>query len=185
MRVTGCASKEKGFLNSQLITQKTWHINYLIEKNTVSKIKHLYIYTDGAARGNPGEAGAGIYIRDSLKILLEKGVYLGHTTNNVAEYIAFILGLKEAEKLGGNILSLYADSELLVNQIKGTYKVKDKKLKLLFDKAKKHLSKFIQYEIFYIKREENRDADRLANKAIDCKAGFNGQDKAIELIKSL
>ena len=151
----------------------------------MSKIKHLYIYTDGAARGNPGESGAGIYIRDSLKPLLEKAVYLGHTTNNVAEYMAFILGLKEAEKLGGNILSLYADSELLVNQIKGTYKVKDKKLKVLFDKAKKHLSEFIQYEIFYIKREENRDADRLANKAIDFKAGSEGQEKLVQYVNSL
>ena len=151
----------------------------------MSKIKQLYIYTDGAARGNPGEAGAGIYIRDSLNPVLEKSVYLGHTTNNVAEYMAFILGLKEAEKMGAKTLSLYADSELLVNQIKGTYKVKDKKLKLLFDKAKKHLSKFIQYEISHIKREENRDADRLANEAIDFKSGFDGQEEAIELIKSL
>ena len=151
----------------------------------MSKITKLYIYTDGAARGNPGEAGAGIYIRDSLKPLLEKSVYLGHTTNNVAEYMAFILGLKEAEKLGGKTLSLHADSELLVKQIKGAYKVRDKKMKILFDKAKKHLSTFLQYEISHIKREENRDADRLANEAIDLKAGLERQEEATELIKSL
>ena len=151
----------------------------------MNKIKRLYIYTDGAARGNPGKAGAGIYIRDSSELLLEKSIFLGYTTNNVAEYIAFILGLKEAEKVGGNILSLYTDSELLVNQIKGIYKVKDKKLKVLFDKAKKYLSRFIQYEIFHIKRAENSHADRLANEGIDCKLGLIGQDTAVELIESL
>jgi len=129
--------------------------------------KKLFIFTDGAARGNPGEAGAGIYIRDEQDTLVEKSVYLGNTTNNVAEYLAFLIGLSEAAALGGACLCLHSDSELLVRQMQGRYRVKDKKLQPLFEKAKKVLSEFPRYEISHIRREENREADRLANRAID------------------
>jgi ribonuclease HI len=130
-------------------------------------IKKLYIYTDGASRGNPGKSGAGIIIRDSSGIILKKGIYLGHTTNNVAEYSAFIHGLKEAKKLGGNILLLHTDSELLAKQIQGSYKVKDAKLKILFKEAKKLLTNFLRYEVINIQRNKNREADKVANEAIE------------------
>jgi ribonuclease HI len=130
-------------------------------------MEKLFIFTDGAARGNPGEAGAGIHIRDGQGVLLEKAVYLGTATNNVAEYLAFLIGLREAAALGGTRLSLHSDSELLVRQLQGRYRVKDAKLQPLFEKAKKALAGFTGYEISHIRREENREADRLANRAID------------------
>jgi len=129
--------------------------------------KKLFIFTDGAARGNPGEARAGIYIRDEQDTLVEKAVYLGNTTNNMAEYLAFLIGLSEAAALGSACLCLHSDSELLVRQLQGRYRVKDKKLQPLFEKAKKALSGFPGYEISHIRREKNREADRLANQAID------------------
>jgi len=143
--------------------------------------KTLSIYTDGAARGNPGEAGAGIIVRDGHTIILEKAQYLGHTTNNIAEYCAFILGLKEAEHLGASDITLYTDSQLLEKQIKGEYRVKDEKLKPLHGKAKEYLQKFMRYKLCHIRRNENMDADRLANQAIDRRSPDNA-DTTIEVL---
>ncbi len=131
----------------------------------------VYIYTDGAARGNPGPAGAGIIIRDADGIIAQKSFYLGHTTNNVAEYSALILGLREAQQLGVRTVFLYTDSELLAKQIAGVYRVKDKKLKVLYDEIKRLLPAFLHYRITHIPRVDNRDADRLANEAIDREQG--------------
>ena len=127
----------------------------------------LRIFTDGAARGNPGEAGAGVWIGDARGPLVAKSVYLGCTTNNVAEYMAFIVGLKEALNLGGQAVTVFCDSELLVRQIKGIYKVKDEKLKVLYNEARKILGNFTRHEIIHIPRTKNKIADELANKAID------------------
>ncbi len=151
----------------------------------MTKDKTLYIYTDGAARGNPGEAGAGIYIRNSVESLVEKSIYLGSTTNNVAEYSAFIFGLKEAERLGGKNIMLFSDSELLVKQLRGEYRIKDKKLKILAEKAKTCLSNFSTYELSHIPRNKNKTADLLANKAIDRKNDITTQPDLVEYIESL
>jgi ribonuclease HI len=131
-------------------------------------LKQLYIYTDGASRGNPGEAGAGIIIiNKDGKVIKKIKKYLGNTTNNVAEYLALIIALKEALKLKGDAVHLFSDSELIVRQIKGIYKVRDRKMRVLFNEVKKLLSKFILYDIICIDRRKNKEADKLANLAID------------------
>jgi len=128
----------------------------------------FYIYADGASRGNPGEAGAGMVIMDSNHhTLLEKGTYLGRTTNNVAEYKALILALREAQRLGGEVLKVFLDSELVVRQLQGIYKVKSPNLKGLFKEATNLLRSFTSYDIIHISRDENSKADRLANQSIN------------------
>ena len=127
----------------------------------------LILYIDGASRGNPGRAGAGIWITDGEgKKISEVSRYLGHKTNNEAEYWALLLGLKEAKRLGGEALQIFTDSELVERQIKGVYRVKDLDLKALHKTAIKNLKTFSSFELDSIPREENREADRLANQAI-------------------
>ncbi len=127
----------------------------------------LTIYTDGASRNNPGEAGAGVFsLRDNEPI--EKiARYLGTTTNNIAEYTAAIIGLEHAVRLGASSVKLNADSELLVKQLNGQYKVKNEGLKPLHARAKELIARIGSVEVQYIPREKNKDADALANKAID------------------
>lgn len=130
------------------------------------------IYTDGAARGNPGPAGAGwVIINAHGKIALENKKYLGELTNNQAEYGALILALEDAHDLGAKELLLQADSELMVRQLKGEYKVRNEGLKPLFRKVVLTLSKFKKYTLKHIPREKNSEADRLANEAIDAHFG--------------
>jgi len=127
----------------------------------------LILYIDGASRGNPGRAGAGIWITDGEgKKISEVSRYLGHKTNNEAEYWALLLGLKEAKRLGGEALQIFTDSELVERQIKGVYRVKDLDLKALHKTVIKNLKTFSSFEVDSIPREENREADRLANQAI-------------------
>lgn len=131
-------------------------------------MKALTLYTDGAARGNPGPAGAGwVILAASGAMLVENKKYLGELTNNQAEYQALLLALKEATQLKGEALVLHCDSELVVRQIKGEYKVKNEGLKPLFREAILTLSQFKSYSINHIPREKNEEADRLANEAID------------------
>lgn len=126
------------------------------------------IYTDGAARGNPGPAGAGWVIVDSKgSLILEKKKYLGELTNNQAEYQALLLALADLPKSGKERIVLCSDSELMVRQLKGEYKVKNEGLKPLFQKVVLTLSKFQGYSIKHVRREENAEADKLANEAID------------------
>lgn len=134
-------------------------------------MKSFILYTDGAARGNPGPAGAGWCICEAKgKVLAEDKKYLGEQTNNQAEYQALLLGLEGVQKFGRAQeinLKIYADSELLVKQIQGEYKVKNEGLKPLFRQAILTLSQLGGYTIKYVPREANSDADRLANEAID------------------
>jgi ribonuclease HI len=128
----------------------------------------LTINSDGASRGNPGPAGIGVSIRvDGEADAREFYEYIGETTNNVAEYKALLLGLGEAEKLGAASVTVLADSELLVRQLNGQYKVKAEGLRPLFLEASRRLRGFPSVRVAHVRREENRDADRLANKAID------------------
>ena len=127
----------------------------------------LIIYTDGASRNNPGEAGAGIFIMQDGKPVDKIARYLGTTTNNIAEYQAAIIGLEHCVKLGASSVRLHADSELLVKQLNGQYKVKNEGLKPLYAKAKELIAKIGRVEVKYIPREQNKEADALANKAID------------------
>ena len=127
----------------------------------------LIIYFDGASRGNPGKAGAGIWITDGEgRKVSEVSRYLGHKTNNQAEYWALLLGLREAKRLGRKSLHIFTDSELVERQIKGIYRVRDLDLKALHSAVLQNLKTFSSVEIESIPREENREADRLANEAI-------------------
>ena len=126
------------------------------------------IHTDGAARGNPGPAGAGAVLRRSGGELVEEACrFLGHATNNVAEYSALILGLERAREHGACQVEIRADSELLVRQMSGEYKIKNAALKELAARAHEIAQSFTRVAYVHVRREQNRDADRLANRAID------------------
>jgi ribonuclease HI len=127
----------------------------------------IQIFTDGAARGNPGPAGIGIVIRNDEKILVEVSDFIGKTTNNVAEYMAFIRGLEEALDMGERNIEVFSDSELLVKQINDEYKVKNSGLVPLFHHAKSLTHKFKHCRVYHTAREENKLADKLANRGID------------------
>jgi ribonuclease HI len=123
--------------------------------------------TDGGARGNPGPAGAGFVLERDAEVVVTGGTYLGETTNNVAEYEALIWGLENALDQGVEKLTVYCDSELVVRQMAGTYRVKDAKLKPLFDRASALVSGVGAVSIEHVRREENTAADALANQAMD------------------
>ena len=126
------------------------------------------MYVDGASRGNPGKAGAGALLTapDGTAIKRLKS-YLGVTTNNVAEYRALLMALEAARALDMHRVRVYADSELVVKQIKGAYKVKSQDLLPLYEKAIGLITGFAGFRITHIPREKNKEADRLANEAID------------------
>jgi ribonuclease HI len=126
------------------------------------------LYVDGAARGNPGPAGAGAIIYDPKGNFRGQDLrYLGETTNNVAEYRALLLGLALAQMHGVKNLQVFADSLLVVQQIKGVYQVKTPHLYPLWREAQNSLQKFSSYDISHIDRSLNHQADRLARHAID------------------
>ncbi|MBI4126338.1 MAG: ribonuclease HI family protein [Deltaproteobacteria bacterium] len=126
------------------------------------------LYSDGAARGNPGPAGAGATIlKADGTVVGEVCTYLGEMTNNQAEYRALLLALDKASTLGATQITIYADSELLVRQVKGEYRVRDAGLKPLFHDVMGRLQKLDGYTIQHIPREKNKRADQLANLAID------------------
>ncbi len=126
------------------------------------------LWSDGAARGNPGPAGAGALLRGSDgKVLAELKRYLGETTNNVAEYEAVLMGLEHALELGVRRIEVRADSQLVIRQLAGEYRVKNAGLKPLFARARALLDRFDAARLTHVRREENSDADRLANAGID------------------
>lgn len=129
----------------------------------------LVVHTDGAARGNPGPAGIGYVICDGEGKLLAQGAeYLGETTNNVAEYTALIRALKRALELsGGGTLRLYSDSELMVRQLNGEYRVRQPHLIPLYEEARTLLGRFALASVTHVRREQNKEADRLSNEGID------------------
>lgn len=136
-------------------------------------VSKITLAIDGAARGNPGQAGAGAALVDSHgNILAEISQYLGKATNNEAEYQALIVGLKMARERGFSKLSIQTDSELLARQINGSYKVKEPRLKKLFVEVHHLLDQLEKWEIQSVPRVQNRLADRLANLAIDKEAAL-------------
>lgn len=132
------------------------------------------IYIDGAARGNPGPAGAGIVLKEGIKTIRTIYKYLGDTTNNIAEYSALISGLQEAIALGYKNAKLYLDSELVVQQLKGDFRVKNSNIRSVFNKAIALINNFNNIKIIKIDRRDNKEADKLANKAINL-SGLNKQ----------
>jgi ribonuclease HI len=129
---------------------------------------YLIAHSDGGARGNPGPAGYGVVIQDqSGRKVAHLSEYLGHQTNNFAEYQGLIAALEYALQHGPKALKLISDSELLVRQIKGIYKVKNATLQDLHGRAKELIAQLEWFSIGHALREHNREADRLANEAMD------------------
>lgn len=126
------------------------------------------VNVDGGARGNPGPAAIGVVVRDGDGELLEKlGEKIGTATNNVAEYRALLKGIELAAAHGATDLELIGDSELVVRQVEGRYKVKSAGMKELHAEVKKALRDFDSWSIRHVRRAENADADRLVNEALD------------------
>jgi len=127
----------------------------------------LIFFIDGASRGNPGDSGIGVVICDEdNKEIQTLSRYIGEATNNVAEYMALILALQEAVKVNVKRVKIYSDSELVVRQVNGIYRIRDNKLKqlfVLFENLKDYLKEF---SLEYVEREKNKKADKLATKAI-------------------
>lgn len=130
--------------------------------------QYLIAHCDGGARGNPGPAGYGVVIQDRAgRKVAALSQYLGHQTNNVAEYQGLIAALEYAIKHGHKALKVVSDSELLVRQIKGFYKVKNATLKELHGRAMQLIAQLDWFSIDHALREHNREADELANQAMD------------------
>ncbi len=134
----------------------------------MTKNKKIVIYTDGGARGNPGPAGIGVVIYDqNKKLISEISQYLGEATNNQAEYQAVIIALEKAKKIGAEEINLFSDSELMISQLKGDLKVKNKELGSLFVKIWNLKQSFKKVKFHHLPRAENKRADQLVNQAID------------------
>ncbi len=128
----------------------------------------MVIFTDGASRNNPGPAAIGIVIKDEdNRPITTISQAIGHATNNQAEYRAVITALEEAVKLGAGQVDMRSDSELVIRQINGQYRVKSASLKPLYQQVKQLQSQLEGFTISYIPRQENTEADRLANIALE------------------
>jgi ribonuclease HI len=126
------------------------------------------VYSDGASRGNPGPAGAGAVITDAAGHVLRRlGRFLGSQTNNIAEYQGVLLGLSHALAGGAREVVLRADSELAIRQLQGRYQVKNPGLKPLFAEVQAQLKRFEKVTLEHVRREQNKDADEMSNRAID------------------
>lgn len=134
----------------------------------MSDARALRLHVDGASRGNPGEAGFGIHVTtlEGTAVASLYG-YLGRTTNNVAEYQALLHGLRFALDRGAREVEVFSDSELLVRQLAGRYRVKNPGLQPLFREASALLGRFERSRVAHVPRERNREADALANRAVD------------------
>lgn len=130
----------------------------------------IEVYVDGAARGNPGPAGIGVVIKDGPKIIEEISAYIGKATNNIAEYMALIRGLEEVLIRGLTSASFYSDSELLVKQLNGEYKVKHENLVPLNYHVLTLINRMKVFSIKHVTRDKNEHADKMANEGIDLHA---------------
>jgi ribonuclease HI len=127
----------------------------------------IEVFIDGAARGNPGPASIGVVIKDGPKTLEEIGAYIGNTTNNVAEYMALIRGLEEVLMRGFKSANFFSDSELLVKQLNGEYKVKHENLVPLHYHILTLVDRMKDFSIKHVPREKNKEADKMANEGLD------------------
>jgi ribonuclease HI len=128
----------------------------------------LRLFSDGAARGNPGPAGAGAVLVDPEgKVVARLGKFLGIQTNNQAEYMGLLLGLRHARGLKVRELEVLADSELLIRQLEGRYQVKSPTLRPLYEEASRLLKSFSRVKLQHVPREKNKAADEMSNRAID------------------
>jgi|APLak6261679142_1056127.scaffolds.fasta_scaffold00098_13 ribonuclease HI len=146
----------------------------LLEGNAAEEVEQapsylrLRLYSDGAARGNPGPAGAGaVLVEPSGQVVDKLGKFLGHQTNNYAEYMGLLMGLKRARELGVREVEVFADSELMIRQLGGRYQVKSPSLRPLYEEALKVLNEFERVKLVHVPREMNRAADEMSNRAIE------------------
>lgn len=131
-------------------------------------LQRIRLYSDGAARGNPGLAGAGaVLVEPSGQVVDRIGKFLGAQTNNYAEYMGLIIGLTRAQELGVREVEVFADSELMIRQLGGRYQVKSASLRPLYEEALKRLNAFERVKLVHVPREMNRAADEMSNRAID------------------
>jgi len=131
----------------------------------------LTIYTDGGSRGNPGPSALGVSIQNADGAVIDAyGEFLGHQTNNYAEYMAVISALKRAEELGATEVDIIADSKLVVEQLNQNWKVKHPNIQQLFVRAWNQMQKFKKVTFRYTPRENNKEADAEVNKALDAEA---------------
>jgi len=135
------------------------------------------LFTDGGSRGNPGPAGAGFVISSVSGPILPRGMFLGPTTNNVAEYTAVREGLAAAKEMQAQSVRLFSDSQLLVRQLNGQYRVKSENLKVLYTDCMELLASFSSWRVTHVYREQNTEADALANQAMDKRADVEIQHK--------
>jgi ribonuclease HI len=134
--------------------------------------ERLVVNVDGGARGNPGPAAiAAVLSTPEGDLVEERGEVIGPATNNVAEYRALLLGIERARALGAREVDLVGDSQLVVRQVKGEYKVKDAVLRTLHAEVRAALADFERWSIRHVRRERNAEADRLVNEALDQAAG--------------
>jgi ribonuclease HI len=128
----------------------------------------VVVNVDGGARGNPGPAAIAAVVQDGEgAVLEERRETIGHATINVAEFRALLLGIERASALGAGELELVGDSELIVKQVRGEYKVKDATLRELHGEVRRALMRFDSWSIRHVRREQNAEADRLVNEALD------------------
>jgi formyltetrahydrofolate-dependent phosphoribosylglycinamide formyltransferase len=140
----------------------------------------IVAYIDGGSRGNPGPAAAGFTLTDSCGTqLVGKGLFLGEATNNIAEYTGFLKALEAAKQAGAEQLTVFSDSELLVRQINGQYKVKSENIRPLFLEAVNLLDGFTSWQVRHITREKNKEADKLVNQALDLKHDVELEQKSV------
>jgi ribonuclease HI len=131
-------------------------------------VSRLRLYSDGAARGNPGPAGAGaVLVEPNGQVVERIGKYLGIQTNNFAEYMGLLLGLRRAKELGVQEVEVYADSELMIRQLGGRYQVKSLSLRPLYEEALELINGFSRVKLVHVPREMNSAADEMSNRAID------------------
>jgi ribonuclease HI len=135
---------------------------------------HLLVHSDGGARGNPGPAAIGVVIEvekdGESEVIAEIAERIGVATNNVAEYRAVIRGLEEARRLGADSVTFLLDSQLVVEQLNGNYRVKSEDIKPLHARARELMALFPLVTVQHVRREQNAEADRLVNAALDGKA---------------
>ena len=151
-----------------MIRKSTQSSGHLFPESSKPAIPAYTAHIDGGARGNPGPAGYGVVIHDAAgKKVAELSEYLGHRTNNYAEYQGLLAVLRHALAQNLRALKVISDSELMVRQMKGIYKVKHPELRKFYEEAQQMIRKLEYFEIRHALREHNRDADRLANEAMD------------------
>lgn len=138
------------------------------EANDAGALERVRVYSDGAARGNPGLSGAGaVLVEPNGQVVDRIGKFLGVQTNNYAEYMGLLLGLRRAQALGVTEVEVFADSELMIRQLGGRYQVKSPTLRPLYEEAVKLLKDFSRVKLVHVPREMNKAADEMSNRAID------------------